>query len=99
MSDAPDISILKEKLLKSQWPKCNQIANELYEIGSEDSKKALIEGLKAKRHHIRTASICALTKFQDVSLVDVIRPLLNDPAYETRTQADESIKQLTGEKA
>lgn len=92
-----EINSLKENLLSSHWPKCNQIAEQLYSIGTEEAKNALINGLKGKRHHIRTASMRALAKFQDASLAEYIRPLLNDPSYEARVQAKDSIKQLTGE--
>jgi len=92
-----EVETLKNILLKSNWPKCNQIAEELFEIRSVEAKQALIEGLKGKRHHIRTASIMALTKFHDVSDVVHIKPFLNDPSYETRIEAKNSIKELTGE--
>lgn len=92
-----EIYSLKEMLLKSHWPKCNEIAEKLYEIGTDEAKIALIEGLKGKRHHIRTAAIKALVKFQDASLAEVIRPFVHDASYETRMQAIESMKELTGE--
>ena len=92
-----DVEILKKNLLKSNWPKCNQIAEELFENRSPEAKQALLEGLKGKRHHIRTASIMALTKFHDVSDVVHIKPFLNDPSYETRIEAKNSIRVLTGE--
>ena len=41
-----EIYSLKEMLLKSHWPKCNEIAEKLYEIGTDEAKIALIEGLK-----------------------------------------------------
>lgn len=97
MTSEVEIDSLKEMLLKSHWPKCNEIAERLYKTGTVEAKNALIEGLKGKRHHTRTAAIKALTKFQDVSLVEIIRPLLGDASYETRMQAIESIKELTGE--
>ncbi|MGE5396752.1 MAG: HEAT repeat domain-containing protein [Chitinophagales bacterium] len=99
MSESNEVAILKESLLKSQWPKCNQIAQQLFEIGTDEAKNALIEGLKGKRHHIRTAAIAALMKFNDASCAEYIKPLLNDPAYETRQEAEKAIKALTGEGA
>lgn len=99
MNEANNVVILRDSLLKSYWPKCNEFAEHLYKVGTEEAKQALIDCLKAKRHHIRTASIKALAKFQDASLVDNIRPLLRDPAYETRVQAVETIKELAGEDA
>ena len=97
MSETNEVVNLKELLLKSNWPKCDGIAGELYIIGTEEARLALIDGLRGKRHHIRTASIKALAKFQDISFVEYIRPLLTDASYETRMQAIESIKELTGE--
>jgi len=38
-----------------------------------------------------------LTRFQDASLADYIRPFLDDPLYETRMQAKKSLAELTGE--
>lgn len=97
MTENNEIIRLKDNLLKSHWPKCNQIADRLFEIGTCEAKMALIEGLSGKRHHIRTAVIKNLSKFKDLSLVDIIKPFLNDPAYETRQQAQEAIKMVTGE--
>ncbi|MCC5911436.1 MAG: HEAT repeat domain-containing protein [Clostridiaceae bacterium] len=97
MSESSKVTLLKERLLMSHWPKCNEIANELYEIGGEEAKLALLQGLKAKRHHIRTASIKTLTKFNDESSIEYIKAMLNDPAYETRMEAKKAIKELTGE--
>ena len=97
MSKNDEVKNLKENLLKSHWPKCNQIAQQLFEIGSEEAKQALIEGLQGKRHHIRTAAIKFLTKFKDISLVEHISPLLSDPSHETRVQAIDSIKELSGD--
>ena len=61
-----------------------------------EAKSALIVGLKAKRHHIRTACIKTLVKFDDKDLVYFIEPLLNDSAYETRIEAKKAIFSLTG---
>ena len=97
MNEIYNVATIKGLLLKSHWPKCNELAECLYEIGTQEAKDALLDSLKAKRHHIRTAAIKSLTKFQDEALVEHIRPLLNDPAYETRMQAIDTIKELTGE--
>lgn len=88
---------LKVALIKSHWPQCNTLAKELFEIGGNDAKEALIEALRAKRHHIRTAAIENLSKFNDSSLAIQIRPFLNDPSYETRMAAKAAIHELTGE--
>ena len=90
------IMILKESLIKSQWPKCNVLADELLSIGTEEAKNALVDALKAKRHHIRTASIKALAGFKDKSVVKIIENHLSDSAYETRIEAKNAIKLLTG---
>lgn len=92
-----EVNSLKEMLLKSHWPACNKIAEQLFEIGTDEAKQALIAGLKGKRHHIRTAAIKELAKFKDLSLVEIIRPFVTDASYETRMQAIEAIKELTGE--
>lgn len=96
MMGESEIYSLKEMLLKSHWPKCNEIAEKLFEIGTAEAKMALVEGLKGKRHHIRTAAIKTLVKFQDPSLIEIIRPFVNDASYETRMQAIEAIKDLSG---
>lgn len=90
-----DVKELEGKLLKSHWPKCNAFAEELAAIGTDEAKKALVSALKAKRHHIRTASIKALTSFGD-SVAEIIEPFLGDPAYETRMETKKAIKNLTG---
>ena len=74
-----------------------QLASEIASINTAEAKNILIEALKAKRHHIRTAAIKNLINFNDTSLVSTIEPLLNDSAYETRMEAKQIIKQLTGQ--
>lgn len=97
MNTQDDLVILKGTFLKSQWPKCNLIAEQLLQIGTEEAKSILLEGLKGKHHHLRTAAIRALTSFHDASIIMHLVPLLNDPAYETRVQAKKSIEELSGE--
>ena len=92
------INQLKTKLIQSHWPNCINIAKELVVIGSDEAKQALLEALTAKRHHIRTASVEALANLNDPSIVPQIKPLLSDPAYETRMAAKSAIEHLTGEK-
>lgn len=92
-----EIKGLKEELLNSHWPKCNALAEEIASYNNEEAKNALIEALnKAKRHHIRTAAIKALVGFKDMSVIEYIEPLLNDPAYEPRMEAKKALKILTG---
>ena len=88
---------LGQKLLESPWPLCDQVALQIYEMGGEEAKDALLKGLQGKSHHIRLASIKMLTRFQDASLADYIRPFLDDPLYETRMQAKKSLEVLTKE--
>jgi len=35
---------LGQKLLESPWPKCDQIARQIYEMGGEEAKDALLKG-------------------------------------------------------
>ena len=91
------IETLKKSLMQSHWPKCDTLTQQLTEIGTEEAKLVLIEALKAKRHHIRTAAIKGLVSFEDNNIVEIIRPLLGDPSYETRMEAKKGIKTLTGE--
>ena len=92
-----DINKLKDSLLKSNWPTCNTIAQQIFEIGGESAKEALLAGLKGKRHHIRTAAIKLLGEFGDASLVPILQPFLNDSSYETRMEAKNVISKLSGE--
>jgi HEAT repeat protein len=89
-----DTERIKNELINSHWPKCNALAEELFAIGTDEAKKALLEGLKSKRHHARTASIKSLVKFQDVSIVGYLEHMLQDPAYETRVEAQKAINIL-----
>lgn len=76
MSETLNLTQLKEQLLKSNWPKCNTLASDIAFINTDEAKDALIEALKAKRHHIRTAAIKNLVRFNDTSLVSAIDRLL-----------------------
>jgi HEAT repeat protein len=97
LSEIVNLDHLKEQLLKSHWPKCEVLASEIASRNTEDAKRVLIDALKAKRHHIRTAAIKNLLCFNDLSLVSTIIPFLNDSAYETRIEAKKTILLLTGE--
>jgi hypothetical protein len=91
------IGSLKECLLNSHWPKCNQIADDIASYNNQDAKNALIEVISSgKRHHIRTAAIKALVNFNEVDVVEQIKKCLNDPAYETRMEAKNVLKVMTG---
>ncbi len=89
---------LKDSLLNSHWPKCNQIADNIASFNNQDAKYALIEALNSgKRHHIRTAAIIALVNFNEVDVVEQIKQCLKDPAYETRMEAKNALKIMTGQ--
>ena len=92
-----EIVRLKDALLNSHWPTCNTLAQQIFDIGGDAAKEVLLEGLKGKRHHIRTAAIKQLGKMGNASLVEKIKPYLNDASYETRMEAKNAIKELTGE--
>jgi hypothetical protein len=97
MDKKSEIEGLKNKLIDSQWPKCNELANEIMSHKNEEAKNALIEALNAKRHHVRTAAVKALASFDDISVVEHIKLCLNDAAYETRIEAKKVLLELTGE--
>jgi len=91
------INDLKNALINSQWPKCNAVAKELGDIGTEEAKNALIVALKESRqHHSREAAINELIKFNDESVLDHIGPLLADKSYTTRITAKKAFFTLTG---
>ena len=92
-----NIKELATLLMKSNWPRTERIAEEIFNIGGEEAKEALLEGLNGKRHAIRTACIHYLAKFNDKSMVGYFRNHLNDSSYETRMEAKNAIKNLTGE--
>jgi HEAT repeat protein len=96
MSSNVNLEELKEQLLKSHWPKCDDLASEIALIGTPVAKNILIASLKGKRHHVRTAALRNLIRFNDLTLPSIIEPLLNDPAYETRMEAKKAIKYITG---
>jgi HEAT repeat protein len=77
---------------------CNELAKTIAEYGGEEAKWALKEALEAKRHHIRTAAIESLATFDDPAIVEWLKPLLDDAAYETRITAKSALEKLTGEK-
>jgi HEAT repeat protein len=96
LTEAITAKPLGERLLLSHWPQCNVLAEELAKIGGHEAKAGLLKALGAKRHHIRTAAIKALVTLGDHEAVQAFEDLLDDPSYETRMQAKEAIKALTG---
>ena len=92
------IQDLIEKLLISNWPKCNELANKISVFNNEEAKIALIEALnKGERHHIRTAAIKALVNYKGSDVIEAIKKRLDDTAYEPRIEAKRVLKELTGE--
>lgn len=95
-ADESVVEQLERELFKSRWPRCGALASALRHIGTDRARSALIACLKAKRHHVRTAAIEALTGFEDPGLADLLEPFLDDPAFETRFEAKKVITALTG---
>ncbi len=92
------IQDLKLSLLKSNWPKCNDIAKEICSHNNHEAKLALMEVLeKGERHHIRTAAIKALVNFNEPDVIEALKKRLDDPAYEPRVEAKNVLKNLTGD--
>ncbi len=88
---------LKIKLLKSNWPKCNDLADEIGSYHNKAAKNALIEVLdNGERHHLRTAAIKALVKYNEPDVIEALIKRLGDPAYEPRVEAKKALKELTG---
>lgn len=91
------IDELKASLLKSNWPKCNNLASEIGAHKTQEAKMALIEALnKGERHHIRTAAIKSLKNFYDADVIEELKKRLDDSAYEPRIEAKNALKELTG---
>ncbi len=94
-----DITIqdLKEKLLVSNWPKCNELASEIGSYNNNEAMLALIEALNSgSQHHIRTAAIKALTVYNAPEVIEALKKRLDDSAYEPRVEAKKALKELTG---
>jgi hypothetical protein len=92
------IQDLKLSLLKSNWPKCNDIAKEICGYNNHEAKLALMEVLeKGERHHSRTAAIKALVNFKEPDVIEALEKRLDDPAYEPRVEAKNILKKLTGD--
>ena len=91
-----NVQELSAMLMKSNWPKSEEIAQKVYIIGTTEAKEALLGGLSGKRHAIRTACIKYIAEFNDTDTVEIIKKFLNDSSYETRMEAKAAIKKLTG---
>ena len=91
----PGIEGLTTRLINSHWPECERIVQSILEFGCDQSKPALLRGLEARRHHVRTAAIKGLGKFQDdPTVLAAIRQCLDDPAYETRVTAKKLLESI-----
>lgn len=97
MSEA-EIKDLKEKLLKSHWPKCDDIANQIASYGTKEAKESLLEAANlGQRKHIRTAAVRELSNFNGEDVILVLKEKLEDIAYETREEAKKTLEILKGE--
>lgn len=92
-----ELKELKIAFLKSNWPNTEKLLAEIVQLPFDSSKEIFFEGLKARQHGIRTASIKGLVSYKKEEVADIIRPFLADPSYETRMEAKTAIKELTGE--
>jgi HEAT repeat protein len=90
------VELLKKEIMRSQWPKCDGLAQALVAIGSDDARGALVLALEARRHHVRTAAIRGLVSLGAVDAVQYIERHLDDASYETRMAAKTAVKVLTG---
>ena len=86
--------VLGEALLDSNWPVCSELADGLAALGTGCSRDALLKALKARRHHIRSAAVKALSRLGDPSLKEPIAELADDPSYEVRQDVAEALGRL-----
>jgi HEAT repeat protein len=93
VADDSAVAVLGQALLGSHWPVCDDLANALARIGTEPAKAALLKGLKARRHHIRSAAVKALATIGGPDARTDIQSLANDPSYEVRQDVAEALRQ------
>ena len=92
--DQQAIAALADALLKSHWPACNQLADALAQIGTDEAGQGLMRALKGRRHHIRSAAVKALARLGGKSVRDAVAALADDPAYEVRQDVAEALRQI-----
>jgi len=95
-ADASAVDLIGRSLLVSSWPVCDQLAQALASIGGESATKALVQALRGRRHHIRSAAIKALMKVGGEAARDEIAKLANDPSFAVRQDAAQALCKLDG---
>lgn len=95
-NQAQTIKQLSEALLKTDWPKCNQVVDSLKQIGTPEAIEALFAGLATRKHHTRSAIIKGLASLGNPSYAERFERFLDDNSYEVRMDAKEAIAKLTG---
>jgi len=81
-------------LLRSNWPACDRLADALVQTGTDEARTALIQALKGRRHHIRSAAVKALVRIGGPGVREAIERRANDPSYEVRQDVAEALRQL-----
>jgi HEAT repeat protein len=92
--DQQAIAALADALLKSHWPACDQLADALAQIGTDEARRGLMGALKGRRHHIRSAAVKALARVGGESVRCAVAALAEDPAYEVRQDVAEALRQI-----
>ena len=93
-ADENAVAVLGRALLDSHWPVCDEMADALARIGTSPAKAALLEALKARRHHIRSAAVKALATIGGEDVRKAIQALANDPSYEVRQDVAAALGRL-----
>jgi HEAT repeat protein len=75
-----------EALIKSQWPKCYALAEQLAAHGLA-AADALEKAVSSRTHHVRSAALISLNKIDPARGQGLAKRLLTDAAYEVRQNA------------
>jgi hypothetical protein len=75
-----------ERLKKAEWPACDRLAQALADRGAP-AIDALLYASKSRKHHVRSACLCALYKVDKRMGEELARTLINDRAFEVREAA------------
>ena len=81
--------VIGAALRDSHWPACDELAAALAQIGGEAARTQLLQALKARRHHVRSAAVKALATLGGDDVREAIQALANDPSYEVRQDVAE----------
>lgn len=92
--DQQAVAGLAAALMASHWPACDELADALAKIGTDEARQSLIRALKGRRHHIRSAAVKALSRLGDRSVRTAIAGLAKDPAYEVRQDVAEALGRI-----